>query len=329
MNSNYVLRGLIAIFALCAGIGAVHAQEQPAAPAPAPSSVETTLGGAYLGKWVLQMEFNGNPVEMTLVISGKNGKLAGEISSEMQPEPTAINDFSMLDDGGLSMTWPADFNGQALTMNIKAKLTDEGIAGVLSEKSGMFSAEFTAAKEGGASGGGSSADGVASDGDGDGNRGRRGRGMGEAKVTIAEKEIRALCPPLKSDTPEYQSLDTLADGAVFGYTTGRAIKFQTHGDLAFGDTIVKTANHVENYPGTYSVWLKRSGDGWKLVFNSDSDIWGSQRLAEADVAEVPLVASVPDAPSETFQAALDAKDSGGTLTIRWGTHQWSADFAVK
>jgi hypothetical protein len=84
-----------------------------------------------------------------------------------------------------------------------------------------------------------------------------------------------------------------------------------------------------DYPGVYSVWMKKVGDGWSLVFNSQPDIWGSRHKAEFDVYEVPLTVSKLDGdPSEKYVVGLEKDGDNALLTLNWGDQQWSANFEI-
>ena len=103
----------------------------------------------------------------------------------------------------------------------------------------------------------------------------------------------------------------------------------TEANLKFGDVVIKQGNAHESYPGVYSLWLKKVGDGWHLVANEHADIWGTQHAPESDVAEIPLTVGKADKKEDQFKLELVEEGMGGTLNIAWGDHTWSAKFSVE
>ena len=75
-------------------------------------------------------------------------------------------------------------------------------------------------------------------------------------------------------------------------------------------------------------WLRRVDAGWRLIFNVDADIWGTQRRAELDVAEVPLLIEQPLALENLFKIELAEATDGGVLRMVWGQYQWTVPFEV-
>ena len=97
----------------------------------------------------------------------------------------------------------------------------------------------------------------------------------------------------------------------------------------FGDTVVAANNVAPNYPGVYSLWLRRSGSGWELLFNDKADAWGTQHDPSSDVAAVPLVFSAQAAEeAETLSFELQEADGGATLEIAWGPYRWTTEFSA-
>ncbi len=99
-------------------------------------------------------------------------------------------------------------------------------------------------------------------------------------------------------------------------------------DQQFCDTVIETENIIEDYPGVYSLWLKKTGSEWSLIFNSQPDIWGTLRKPEYDVAEILLVHSKAPQQSEKYIVALDGTSDGGVLKMAWGEYQWTAPFKI-
>lgn len=147
-----------------------------------------------------------------------------------------------------------------------------------------------------------------------------------AELELAGKQLRISYPDLMIDSADYRAFETLALGEVSAWTSGRAVKLLTHASLSFDGIVVPYGNVSPDYPGVYSLWPKRTADGWRLVFNGDADIWGSQRNAAADAVEVPLEHSRADERAEKLTIEFLDVDPGAVLRIAWGDHQFLAAF---
>src|SRR3990172_10478640 len=91
-------------------------------------------------------------------------------------------------------------------------------------------------------------------------------------------------------------------------------------DLTFGATKL--------VQGSYSLWLKKAGDKFELVFNSQTGQWGTQHDPAKDVCSVVLKQEPLPAPVETFTMDLKAAPKGGDLGLSWGATKLSAGFEV-
>ena len=133
----------------------------------------------------------------------------------------------------------------------------------------------------------------------------------------------------KTGGREYAEMESLAPGKVVRFFDAAAIKLTTELDLLFGETRVRAANVAPSYPGVYSLWLERTGEGWRLVFNEKADVWGTQRDPAADVAQVPLHHEKVDGLTLAFDVELrgaPASDGSVVLTFQWGEHRWTTSF---
>ena len=153
----------------------------------------------------------------------------------------------------------------------------------------------------------------------------------ETRLNIDGKKIRIGFANLEMGSSDWDLFQNVADGEIYTFTLSRATKIYTDFDMSFGDTVIKAGNMAADYPGVYSVWLKKVGDGWSLVFNEQPDIWGTRHKPEHDVAEVPLaLGEIDGEPQEKFVIELEQEgDDAGTLTLRWGTHEWTAKFTLR
>ncbi|MDX1382614.1 MAG: DUF2911 domain-containing protein [Thermoanaerobaculia bacterium] len=147
-----------------------------------------------------------------------------------------------------------------------------------------------------------------------------------ATLELEGGEVMAHWGKLETSHADYAALESLGPGEVSVSTGAAALKLRNEVDLIFGGVAVPAGNHAEGFAGTYSLWLKRTADGWSLVVNDEADVWGTQRDPAQDVAEVP-VRYESTAESASEQAlALEASDGGGVLVLSWGPHRWSAPF---
>lgn len=147
-----------------------------------------------------------------------------------------------------------------------------------------------------------------------------------AELEFGGKQLRISYPDLMTGSADYRAFETLAPGEVAAWTSGRAVKLLTHASLSFDGIVVPYGNVSPDYPGVYSLWLKRTADGWSLAFNSEADIWGSQRDPAADAVEVPLEHSRPDDPADKLTIEFVEVHPGAVLRIAWGDHQFLAKF---
>lgn len=173
---------------------------------------------------------------------------------------------------------------------------------------------------------------------------RRYSTTADTKITVGGKEAKITHSTITLTTgPDYPGIAALKKGEVLSITLSAAPKLRTDLNLKFGNALIKTENVAKDYPGVYSLWIKRTSDGWSLLFNEKADLWGTMHDATADVAEVPLayefdkkseseiqaLRAEEDAKGESLKVSLDAKgDSGGTLQVKWGAHTWTTNFTV-
>ncbi len=298
---------------------------------PLAAQVSTSDGAEFLGEWTLAMDMQGRAVEMVLVVSDQDGELAASLTSARSPEPTTIEEIRM-EGGILTLSWKRDMQGQEVSLNMTLAAEDQGLNGNFGDENGFFSAEVAGKRTGAAVP-------TASDVDGDGEAdddaaasssdSRRRRRGGESSVlSTPTGEVKISYHPLEVGGIDWQTFEELDEGDVFSYVSGRSIKLMSEPSLDFDGTVVAAGNASPDYPGVYSVWLRKTAAGWSLVFNHDADIWGTQRLPERDAAEVPAEYSPADQSSAALSVELVEADGGGILRLAWGGHQWMAPFQV-
>ena len=285
------------------------------APAFAEEAVPTSLDASelnmFIGTWSLQIEFNEREIELILDVVDLDGKVGATIDSARQPEPQAVEQITKNADGSANFTYDMPFGANSFKMNMHLIYSAGRLSGTLAEESNIFSVEIAGARHTGASF--------------DGER----PNPTDTKMRIGNgQKIRITFNDLDSGSEDYQSLLNTKDGDTFWYTRGRATKLFTDADLDFGDLIVKKENAAPNYPGVYSLWLKRDGDGWSLVFNEQPDIWGTQHRPQMDVGEIPLTTRTLDTPQDAFLIKLEEEANGGRIRIAWGDTEWTARFTT-
>ena len=132
-----------------------------------------------------------------------------------------------------------------------------------------------------------------------------------------------------ADLADYAAIESLADGEVLRLTRAAVIRLRNETPLRFGETAVPTGNLAPGFAGSWGLWLKRRGEGWRLVFNHEADSWGTQHDPAFDAAEIDLTWSRNGPAGRPLGAALaPAAADGGRLVIHWGVHEWTAGYAV-
>jgi len=157
----------------------------------------------------------------------------------------------------------------------------------------------------------------------------RPRAREETSLELAGAKIQVMWAPLPPKGSDFAAVDELDTGAVVRFAGAAAVKLLTSADLLFGDLRVARGNAAEDYPGVYALWIERCDDGWRLIFNEQADVWGTQHHPAADVGGVALEHQLGESGEGSFDVELVAEDGGkGLLVLSWGPHRWSAPFSV-
>ena len=100
-------------------LGAIAAAVVALAPltAFAQTSVATADAKAFVGTWTLSLESPQGAFEQSLVIKDASGKLAAEVSNQMQPGAVPITDIAK-SGTDLVLKFAGDFQGNAFTAAI-------------------------------------------------------------------------------------------------------------------------------------------------------------------------------------------------------------------
>lgn len=299
--------GALLLFSLSSGPFRALAEK------PIPTQLDVSDARGYVSPWRLTFDLMGNEMEMFLTIFDLDGKVGATLDSETQSEPGAIAEIEKTE-AGLLMNSELIFGGSfRLKIIIVVKLENDELTGTIKDSGGIFSATLVGVK--------------ATQEELDLVQGKRPAPT-EARLNFGGKRIRIGFASLNTNTQDWDLLQNVAQGEVFMYTQSRATKMYTDLDLRFGDVVIKKENIAKDYPGVYSLWLRRVGDGWSLVFNSQPDIWGTRHRSEFDVAEVPLsVSEIEGEPQERFLVKLTQDDVySAVLELTWGNLRWTSRF---
>lgn len=283
---------------------------------PVATALDSSEAQEYMGAWKISLEVMQRKLDMYLTIVDVGGKVGATLDSQQQPEPLAISEIAKTPEGGLDMNSELSFGPNfKLNINIALMLENGGLTGRIKDKGGIFDAPLT---------------GTTLSQEEQTDLARRQRAAGtEARANYNGKRIRIAFADLTHGSKDWELFEKVEDGQVYEFTLSRATKMYTDLDLKFGDVVVKKENVAPDYPGVYSLWLKKVGDGWNLVFNNQPDIWGTRHQAEFDAAEVPLtVSKVEGTPARKFKIEIAQAPTGGTLRLLWGDTKWETPFQL-
>lgn len=308
---------------------------RPSAKAPAPdieaSSLPISGGGqedggfggfrGYLGEWALTVDVSEeSPIRhLLLAFYDIDGNLGATLQASGQAQPQVITDIEV-SSLALKLRYLATAGESETSMTLIVRLGSGGVLdGSLAEELGLLVQASSSVQEESLGLGlfAARVKGI-----------KGGKIPGRTLLDFAGDIVKVTYVPLQSGTSDHERLLEIEDGSVFQFTSARATKLFTDADLSFGDTVIKTENAGKNYPGVYSLWLKKVGDGWHLVFNEEADVWGTMHNPSADVAEVPLTLSKADTEKERLEVDLQKNQDGGVIRVAWGAQEWSATFSV-
>lgn len=293
--------------------GPALAQEPPP-PADAPRA-DTSEIEPFLGEWVLEVMTRQGSLNSLITFEDDDGKASADFYLARLAD-LEIEDIASTETG-LHLEFDLELGGQLVPVEMDLAREGDGLVGKL--ETGFFNADIKGMTKEAADAAGVivSRQPVGEPDD-----------LSSSRIEIADQAIRLRFDLLPAPGPDYDKLDTLADGEVLGPIYGKPFKFWTDADLAFEDAKIAAHNHGPTYPGVYSLWLKREGDGWKLVFNHLADVWGTMHFAEHDAGETPLTFRTLAEPVEETEGVLEVDGNGGMLTIRWGSMEWSTPFQL-
>ncbi|MFP6581050.1 MAG: DUF2911 domain-containing protein [Candidatus Hydrogenedentota bacterium] len=289
----------------------------PQAQAEDPVATELSVSGVedWVGLWKVTTEIMDREFILFLNIAEVEGKLGATLDMEGNPEPRAFASMAKTENG-IELDGELLFMGSIkVEINMKLQFDDENVIyGVVKNPGGFFESPLTGEP--------------LTQVELDSVQGKR-RAPTEAQIRVGKKTVRLAFSGLERDSVEWDQLQNTKDGEIFQFTLHRAMKIYTEFDLTHGDTTIKKENFAPDYPGVYSVWLKKVAGGWSLVFNSQPDIWGSRHNAEFDEYEVPMtVSTVEGDPAETYRVEMEQDGDNANLDMFWGDQKWSTTFEI-
>lgn len=280
-------------------------------PEITPTDFSVSDAARLVGEWVVSIDFEGRAFDLYLNVVDIDGKMGATLDSQRQPAPQVVESIAKGADGSVDFSYEMPFGSQTFSMTLTVTESSSRLSGKLTEANGAFSASIT------------------------GRRGSRSiddakrASPTEAKVTLAGNKIKITFGNLKMDSDDFETLQNAKNGEIFQFIGSRATKLFTDADLDFGSARIATENMAQDYPGVYSLWLKRVEDGWALVFNEQPDVWGSQHDPKADIAEIPLkVETLADRKEELLITLEKANENAGRFVLAWGDTKLSAEFAI-
>ena len=292
--------------------GAALAQDAPPAKTP---RLDTAEIEPFLGEWVLEAITDRGSLNSLITFSDDDGKATADFYLARIADEIVENIARTKT--GLMLKWNLEFGGQLVPVELELARDGDGLAGEL--HTAFFEATIKGMTKEAAEAAGIVVQ-------------RRPVGeredLSSSSIEVAGQAIRLRFDRLPSPGADYDKVEILGDGEVLELIYGKPFKFWTDTDLAFEDVEVAAHNHGPTYPGVYSLWLKREGDGWRLVFNHLADVWGTMHMADHDAGETPLTFRMLAEPAATTQGSLEATDDGGRLVIRWGSMEWSTPFRL-
>ncbi len=285
------------------------------APPEAPPRIDTAEIEPFLGEWVLEVLTQQGSLNSLITFADDDGKASADFYLARLAD-LEIEDITRTE-AGLHLKFNVELGGQLVPVDMDLAREGDGLKGRL--ETGFFNADIKGMTKEAADAAGVIV-----------NRQPVGEpdDLSSSRIEIADQAIRLRFDLLPAPGHDYDRLETLGDGEVLEPIYGKPFKFWTDADLAFEDAKIAAHNHGPTYPGVYSLWLKREGNGWKLVFNHLADVWGTMHMAEHDAGETPLTFRRLAEPVEETEGLLEVDGNGGMLTIRWGSMEWSTPFQL-
>lgn len=114
------------------------------------------------------------------------------------------------------------------------------------------------------------------------------------------------------------------EGTVWRTGANTSTTLKTETDLVIGGVAVPA--------GIYSLYTIREGGRTLLIINNNTGQWGTEYVADKDLARIPLRVRNTVESLESLQIAMvptDNQSARGTLTIQWGKLHLSTDWSAR
>lgn len=278
-----------------------------AAQAPATALAAGDAQG-YLGGWKIAMDFMGQELEMSIEFLDEDGLLVALLRSPQGEQ--RITDIVPQDEG-LRLLFESQFG----EMSIDTHLDSDELVGVFRIPAASIEADFQGVR--------GEADVVLAGG---GAGSLFGKPSPRTRLEIGEESVVIRFPDPDSAGAHLTTAPGGGEGHELHFTSASAVQLRTDLSLRFAETVIEAGNVAPDYPGVYSLWLKRVGEEWSLVFNREGDVWGTQHDPAFDVAEIDLESQILDAPVEDLEWKLEETDGGGSLRVVWDRYELSTSF---
>lgn len=130
----------------------------------------------------------------------------------------------------------------------------------------------------------------------------------------AEASFNGKAVTIEYGRPSLNGRDMLGQatpGMVWRLGSENATTITTEGDLMIGSNMAPA--------GAYSLFAKKTDDGWNLLVNSETGQSGLAHNPDKDLFSVPLKVETTDDAAEMFTISLMADGMNGSLTMQWGS----------
>ena len=129
----------------------------------------------------------------------------------------------------------------------------------------------------------------------------------------AEASFNGKAVTVEYGRPSLNGRDMLGQataGMVWRLGSENATTITTEGDLMIGNEMAPA--------GAYSLFAKKTEDGWDLLVNSETGQSGLAHDPAKDLFTAPLKVEKADSSAEMFTITLMAEGMNGTLKMQWG-----------
>ena len=291
------------------------ASGQPGSSQEAAPSLPVAKAEGFMGDWQLKVDFQGQEIAMAMSVVDEGGFVAATVVSPQGNQ--RITDITQTA-AGLELAFSSQFG----PIHLSLALEGDQLVGKLATETGGFEAKLRGER------GEVDLEELAAGG------GLFGTAPKSATLQLGGREVSIRLP---SEESAHALLEPVGGGPGGGGAGGlvelvvlpdsAALKLRTDVDLAFGEQRV-SGRRGDGYPGVYSLWIARTGESWTLLVNREADVWGTQHVAEHDVARIPLSHRVVTDTGSALSLALEPHEGGGLLRAGYAAHEWTVVFAA-